>query len=503
MVGSRPSPPVTDRDAERRLARVLRGRGGQLTRADAQVLTALPADRVERTLGEMLAAYRSHLAATDTGELLYSFDPALTRRDATPLGERLARAAAVLWRGFTVAFKVGIVAVLAIYVLVFLALLIALMVARLSGRGDDRDDRDGGGLPLGLLFWVLPWDPVGPGTGAAPRRLRPRERRKKLYQQVFDFVFGPPRPRPEPGAADREALAYIRAHRGRITAAELVALQGVDLTRAEEEATRLMCAHGGEPEVTDDGVVVYVFRDLRLTAGGGGPARWTYAWERLEPRPRLTGNRPGADALIAIVNGFNLVAPVLFVPQAIATLGLTGDAAVLWLQAVPLAFSATFFAVPLGRALRRALGERGRLRRNRRRLILREAFGGAGAARELRAGAAGRPLAPAAVARALGGGDPVEDAAVRRELDALVGPLGADVVIDEGGAPWRLAFPRFETELRAVERVRAAAPAGEAEPGAVVFDSAAPLEAGDAAPEEPGDEPRPRLPAPSPWRLPS
>ncbi len=41
---------------------------------------------------------------------------------------------------------------------------------------------------------------------------------------------------------------------------------GWDFDRAEEEATRLLADYGGEPEVTDDGVVIYVFKELRKTA---------------------------------------------------------------------------------------------------------------------------------------------------------------------------------------------------------------------------------------------
>ena len=47
---------------------------------------------------------------------------------------------------------------------------------------------------------------------------------------------------------------------------DLVLLMGWDFPRAEEEATRLLIDYGGEPEVTEDGVVLYVFRDIRKTA---------------------------------------------------------------------------------------------------------------------------------------------------------------------------------------------------------------------------------------------
>ena len=55
-------------------------------------------------------------------------------------------------------------------------------------------------------------------------------------------------------------MTYIRSQRGRIAPVDLVRLMGWTFPRAEEEATRLMVDYGGEPEVTDDGVVVYAFK---------------------------------------------------------------------------------------------------------------------------------------------------------------------------------------------------------------------------------------------------
>jgi hypothetical protein len=466
---------------ERSLVRALRGRSGRLTRADAEVLTGLPEAQVEDGLHHLLTEYRSHLAATESGELLYSFDPALERRGAEPLAARARRLAVLAWRGFAVAFKVAIVVVLVAYVAIFVALLLGLMLARLSGQGNDRDSDDGGVFPLGLLWWLLPWD-LGPYStapgGLGPRRRRSRPHGKKVHQQVFDFVFGPPCARPAPDEPDREALAYIRAHAGRVTAAELVVLQDLDLPRAEEEATRLMCNYGGEPEVTDGGVVVYVFRELRRTADASPGASlgvvWSHAWERLEPRPALTGNSTTADVVITVMNGFTLLAPLVFVVPALRALGIASHAALVWLRVVPFIFSWTFFAIPLGRVVARAARERARLRRNRHRLVLREVFV---------ASAAGQPLDPARVTAALAGSDADEATALRRELDALVGPLAGDIVLepaDERQLGW-LVFPRLIGELAAAAHARVLAPPEEADVGEVVFDSAAPPPPGGSA----------------------
>src|SRR5206468_5592163 len=66
----------------------LRGRDARLTRADAIVASGLSEEEAGQALTTLLKEYRSHLSATETGELLYEFDPAFERRDALSLRER-------------------------------------------------------------------------------------------------------------------------------------------------------------------------------------------------------------------------------------------------------------------------------------------------------------------------------------------------------------------------------------------------------------------------------
>jgi len=451
------------------MARALRGRDGRLTVSDAATLAGMPLDRARRTLDRMLSVYRSHLAATESGELLYSFGSRLQRRDAEPLRARLARVGDAMWRLFVLLFKLAIVAVLAVYFLAFVALLLGLVVASFS-RDGDRDDGDGP-FPLWILLWILPWDTGAPATTRRrPRRRRRRAKGVKVHQQVFNFVFGPPRAAGE--GDDREILDYLREHQGRLCAADLVALQGIDLVQAEQEATRLMCDYDGEPEVTDEGVVLYVFRELRRSAmSASSGSRRRYAWDRLEDRPRLTGNSSTADLVIGLVNGFNLLAPLWLAPAAVARLGLPRTAAETWLEIVPLVFSVTFFAVPLARAAVRAAREPARRRRNRRRRLLREIFGGS----------AGPTIAVAdavdlaRVCRVLAPSDPAERTALRREADGLVLQLDGDIVLEGGGD--QVTFPRLSSELAAVRAARVRSSRDEVTAGAVVFDSARAMEA--------------------------
>ena len=438
--------------AKRILLEALRGRGGRLTKADAITVSGLPEPETEQALTALLKEYRSHLSATESGELVYEFDPAFERRGALTWRERFAAAGAALWTGFTFLFKISIVVTLVVYFALFVAMMVALIFAR---RGDDRDDDRGFGFGFADLFWIWGWNPGF--VGAPSRRRLSGAPRKPFYKSVFDFVFGPPRDKEDPLGDEKEILAAIRERNGRIGAVDLVQLMGWDFDRAEEEVTRLLVDYGGEPEVTDDGVVVYVFKELRKTAregdtGGGrlGLGRPRAAWERLERPAPLTGNTSSTNTAIGFFNAFNLAAPFWLVPMFEMKTRISLAGASLWLQTFPAVFSAVFFAVPLGRLVREKLATRARARRNARRSLLARIFSAPADARALEDLAPSRELAEA----------------LERDLVRL----GGDVSPDEQGRV-RYLFPRIDRELAALARVRKQAARDEQSPGAVVFSS--------------------------------
>ena len=258
---------------------------------------------------------------------------------------------------------------------------------------------------------------------------------------------------------DKQLVAYIRAQRGRVGAVDLVRLMGWSFPRAEEEATRLMVDYGGEPEVTDDGVVVYTFKGVRRTAGrpeeeeeeeGTWSRRW--ASDRLEVAPPLTGNAPESNALIGLFNGFNLLAPFWIVPAFESRLHVSLASWQFFFRDFPLAFSALFFAVPAGRWIKERLEAGRRRTRNDRRRLLGRIFAGGGA----------RPREELAPTPELG-------AILDRELVSLGGDIAP-----EPDAEGRVlyTFPRIQEETAALAKARAAAPSAERDAGLVVFSSA-------------------------------
>ncbi len=446
---------LSDREAEQILLKALAGRKGALTRADAVALTGLPEAASAEALRSLMATYRSHLAVTEEGELLYRFDPDLVRRDRVPLAERIDRIAAALWRGFTVAFKIGIVVTLVFYVVAFLAIMIGLVLA---SNASDREDRRGGDSGFGfpwLLWWMMPdW---------APPQARRREAfgrpRKRFYRAVFDFVFGPPTPPLDLLARERQICAYIRSASGRITATDLVALTGWSHTHADEEATRLLAAYDGEPEVAPDGTLVYSFPKLRKTTGEGPAGKWSYAWQERPTALELTGNTSGTNAAIGIMNGFNLFAAATVGPAFLTSAGLHtagAEVAVFWF---PLLFSALFFAIPAARWWRRRGEQRQRDRAQARAALLHELVD--------RRGAAAPPEELVTIAQARSG---AAVKLVREELERLLVDLDGDVTTSTDGQ-MRYSFPRIEEELAAAAAARATARSSEQTPGEVVFSS--------------------------------
>ncbi len=440
-------------EVDETMEKALRGRQGKLTKADAIAVSGLPSHMVDDSLERMLKRYRSRLEVTEDGELLYSFDPALVRRDELTLAER----ARVVGRWLATAgmwfFKAWIMVTLVAYVIAFVVLLLAVMFGGRS-RDDDRGGFGGGGF--GWMWWFLLPDPyhrhgyiqrdrwgrplITEHPPARGRFGRPGGPKKKFLHTVYDFVFGPARPERDRLADEREILGYLREHDGRITATDLVMMFGWSYPRAEEEVTRLLIDYDGDPQVTDDGVIIYEFPKLLRSAEDNAIERWTPAWDKLEQRPALTSNSKTADWLVGGFAAFNLFMSFFAASWARMRFGLAGPTWDFLLTVFPLVFFTIFLSIPLARAGLRLAGDRGRKERNDRRLALKRVFA-----------AEGGPL-PA---------DPA--------LEALLLPLAGEPEAGEGGKMF-VRFPRIAEEREALQRYLAGVDVGaEKRIGKVIF----------------------------------
>ncbi len=401
---------LTTFEQEDRILKSLKGRDGVATAGDVSADTGLGIEEVEQGLQEMVERYKSHLDVDDEGQLLYRFDSSFK-----PRGHRKGRwwyetKKKVAW-AMKMAFKGWIMVTLVGYTLTFILLLLAFAIAGIAAAFSS--EGEGGGAEMMLLpfyliirivelvFWFSLFDSMqqrnrgrGRGRGLHQRRgrgmygghgmgrrrsrgglmdkLKAKKKEKPdepLYQKIFRYVFGPEQKRDEL-ASERAFARFIRDHQGRVTAADWAKRTGMGLESAERALTASAMRFRGDINVSDEGVLVYTFDDLRVSAEAGadddkkGPAP---IWKRPMRLPKLTGkNSDSANWWISVANGFNLMMGGFVVASAVS---LTSALAI-GLGWIPLVFSTLFFMVPGMRRVKRKFEEKKVGRENERRQLV-------------------------------------------------------------------------------------------------------------------------------------
>lgn len=444
---------------------------GRVTVGDAVAATGLSRDEAEAALRSLLSTHEGHLEVSDEGELVYLFDPALAGRDERSGWEKFKAAS---WRAFKAGFKVWIMLMLVVYFIIYVALAIAAFVALTANNREGSSSRrsdSGGGIPIWWLlymFWTPDWQRgqshyYGDTYDWGQRR-RPREQKVPFYLKVFAFVFGPEEPVEEPLERDRRIAAWIRSRKGVVTTAELVEQTGLPYAEADSEMGRLLGAFNGEAHISEEGEVVYSFKELMMSAEDDVAARDVPpAWHKLEVPRKVTGNKARDNWIIGFFNAFNLffaaVSPFVIFP----ILGIRGTGANVGLVLIPLVFSLLFFAVPAIRSVF-VRGENGkRHRRNVRKLVLKNVFGAARKHTAMRTDEARSDVQRALSQLKTSG----EEAVIEAQLGAVATELEAEQE-DE----LRLRFPLIERALDESETVRRGMRLDQQRLGEIVFATA-------------------------------
>jgi hypothetical protein len=458
----------------------LRGLKGRGTVGDVAAASGLPTETVRQGLKALLQSHEGHVAVSDSGELLYEFDPKLIERGTEPFLARAKKAIGKVLRG---GFKAWIVVMLVGYFILFVILVLAALFAQRGndsrGGGWSRGRRGGHVRLPSFWFWYWIWGPrwrIGrPYYGHRWERTLDKEDKVPFYKKVFAFVFGPDRPKPTQKQIDRGRIRLIRARNGVLTTAELMEHTALSYPEAESEMGRLLGAYDGEAIPSPEGELVYAFPQLTKTLHEGRRVRAPNpAWMRLEYPLELTGNTAGSNAAIVGMNGFTLAAAATAPWFIFPRLEIGGPAAFLGLVIVPVVFSVLFFGIPLLRMASVKLENRRRAKRNVRRVLLglvyRRSLDSAG---------------PVGVAEAHGYVSArLKDQEVSRKevetvLQKLAAELDADVAPGEGGE-LEYTFPALPRELRAAETVRRSLQLDKRDLGDVVFSTAdTPEEAGE------------------------
>jgi hypothetical protein len=441
---------------------------GRLTPQDAATATGVTVAEARDALTRLMELYVTRVTHDEQGNVLFAFEMPLRGRGTKTAAEKWAEIRGAIWRGFKVFFKIWIGLMVIVYFAVMVVVLIALVLAQKSSDNDDDDGADMiGGLfrmlaeGLRFAFWTnLMTTDYAYATDSHGYRYRevrtPRGRKrgsrseKSFIIAVYDLALGPERAATDPLENEREVAAFLRAERGVLTPAEILALSGGTIADAEERMADYLVRFNGDPEITDDGAVVGRFEEFvsgSTTDGGGSIVPY---WEEFEPPFEHSGNSAGRNTVIVLMVLFTMVMGMVLLGGGLAVLADTagpfwgGGLAAFLLGYMPVAFSILYLGISLARYIGVRRLEAARLERNRRKMVMRAIFQG----RLWHAHAEQVYFAMLAHGDKDLSKEEVE-AILRRMLPELQG----DIELDENGQAV-YTFPRLQREYESAERLR-------------------------------------------------
>jgi hypothetical protein len=448
--------------------------GSPFTLSDLVARSGLPPHVVEGLLNTLVREYRSDLDVDAQGRLIYRFDPSLSAREDIVSADAARRRKAAFRDGLIAFFKAWTVAMVIVYFIIYVILLIAFIVAMSKASDDRRRSSSSSMWGRGIHWWFgwgSPWGSGGYGTytsrrrrrewnveterqlreGRDPYRLDTQAAPKKpgLAERTWYHLFGAEGIKRNPLAQEKELLTYLRAKRGFISNADIVALLGVSYAEADSIGTRLVATYEGEMDLTDDGVAIYRFPNLMVTgapAVAAEAAQLGYLWQVRQKEDAL---RRYPARVIPILNIVNIMLGCFSAFVILPTFGWTSAGVYVALVAFPMLFSAIFLGLGIRRKLREISGRVAYERDSMRLAIYQLLF-----SRRTAVKLPGDERALASVG--LGEFDASKLRALAPSLAELI-----EAEVTEVGGRLEVRAPRIWREIAAVERLRAKAKSTE------------------------------------------
>jgi hypothetical protein len=372
---------VKDDAARLRVLDAIKQITGAFTVADIVARTGLAPFQAEGQLSDIVKAYESDLDVDDEGNLIYTFAPGPKGREDIVKKDAARRRKQAMKQWFVTFFKWWTVAMVIVYFLIYVVLLIAAIAAASKGRDSNsssgrRTRGSFGGGSSFMWFGMSPWGYGGYGTHTTRRRRRRQNRelqgrlergedpydmradgaKKKpsLAERTWYFLFGTKGIKRNPLEREKELLTYIRAKKGFVSNADIIALLGVTYEEADSIGTRLVATYEGEMDITDDGIAIYRFPNMTLAADpevAKQAASLGYLWQVRDKEQALRDN---PSRVIPILNGVNLVLAFVMWFKVLPYLGMASLGGLIGLVWFPMLFSIMFFAVAFARKSREA-----------------------------------------------------------------------------------------------------------------------------------------------------
>lgn len=343
--------------------------GGRVTIGDVASKGGLKLNEAQKALQALAADTNGFLEVSDEGDVLYVFPKDYRSKLATksfriklePFVEKAKSAAEYLVR---VSFGTALIA--------SIVLVYTTIIALLSSRSDEdnRGRRGGRSYDSSFTFYLNPadlfwyWDPYY----YRRRRIQKEDDGMNFIESVFSFVFGDGDP--NQGIEDERWKLigqYISSNGGVVTAEELAPyldLETADNNLVDESyILPVLLRFEGQPEVDEEGNILYRFPSLQRTASSQRSGRKEYVGKRWtdwvggvekffkEKKWQFSKTSNSERAMVIGLGGLNLFG-VIILGTMLKNVAVTPSGFITFVSDIfPLLqiYAGSFFAIPLTR----------------------------------------------------------------------------------------------------------------------------------------------------------
>lgn len=274
-------------DVRKRAMDAVDAAGGRVTIGDVASRAGLKLNEAQKALQALASDTNGFLEVSDEGDVLYVFPRDYRAKLAAksfrikvePLVEKAKATAEYLVR---VSFGTALIASIVIVYTTIIALL-----SSSRSEEDSRGRRGGRGYDSGFSFYLSPtdlfwyWDPYY----YRRRRIQTDDDKMNFIESIFSFVFGDGDPN-QGIEEERWKLIgqYIASNGGVVTAEELAPYLDVETkvitSNDESYILPVLLRFDGQPEIDEEGNILYRFPSLQRTASSQRSGQKEYVGRR-------------------------------------------------------------------------------------------------------------------------------------------------------------------------------------------------------------------------------
>lgn len=265
-----------------------------VTPKEIQQGTGLSSQKTEEALSFLIKKYYCNASFDDNGQLYYLFN-LFKKRDSVSVFEIISLIISTIIKLILFIFKF-------IFTIIFFALsltvgtVIAVILTAVAKSPQPLIALFAGLFgSLKMLFNNL----KGVFTGKSYENTSVK---RNLITIVISYAFGEEKKPKDKLTLEKRIVEFLVANKGKITITEVALITSWPLEKCNQELTYMMVNYNGDVYVTDNGIIVYQFKDMETKEQADTNNPDYYIWNHKDKVGSWNDNSSGANTAITVIS---------------------------------------------------------------------------------------------------------------------------------------------------------------------------------------------------------